>query len=146
MEMIGTVIRGGTVSGDEMEWTLFMRAILTPLGGHGILTAMVGAALWRVKGSSPFRWEMLKDIRFLRVFFTAGILHAVWNSPLKVPMLGDLAGHIGKFLVIGFVAWVVVLSLVQMGLKEIRQVQNSLEPPPLPADTTLEERELQPTT
>ena len=102
-----------------MSETLFVRALLTPLGGHGILTAIVGAALWRVKRDAPFSLAMLKDGRFLRVFFVAVILHALWNSPLQLPLFGTQ-------LLVGFVAWVVVLSLVQMGLKEIREAQQSL--------------------
>lgn len=141
MEMLGTVIRGGRIGGDELEWTLFWRGVLTPLGGHGILTAMVGAALWQAKGSSEFHFEMLKDMRFLRVFLTAVILHAVWNSPLQLPLVGDFLGIMGKFIIIGFIAWVVVLSLVQMGLKEIREAQQSSTPASIPdagLDSSLE--------
>ena len=125
-------------SGDSngVEITLLMRGIFTPLGGHGILSAMVGAALWRVKGKSPFQLEMLRDARFLRVFITAVILHAIWNSPLQIPLLGDLLGSLGKFVIIGFIAWVVVLSLVQMGLKEIREVQQQSSPSPEQEDAT----------
>ncbi|WP_245958216.1 PrsW family intramembrane metalloprotease [Roseimicrobium gellanilyticum] len=123
-----------------VEITLLMRGIVTPLGGHGILTAMVGAALWRVKGNSRFQFEMLRDSRFLRVFLTAVILHTVWNSPLQIPLLGDFLGQLGKYVIIGFIAWVVVLSLVQMGLKEIREAQEC----PLPTSQDEEAPEQEP--
>jgi RsiW-degrading membrane proteinase PrsW (M82 family) len=122
-----------------VEITLLVRGVATPLGGHAILTAMVGAALWRVKGTSPFKIEMLRDSRFLRVFLTAVILHTVWNSPLQFPFLGDLVGSLGKYVVIGFIAWVVVLSLVQMGLKEIREAQPSPTHVPETEDTAGQE-------
>lgn len=106
-------------SGQSMasEWVLFQRGILSPLGGHGILTAMVGAALWRAKRTQPFKLEMLKEPKFVRIFFVAVGLHMFWNSPFELPFMG-------KYLLIGFIAWVVVLSLVQMGLKEIREAQS----------------------
>lgn len=106
-----------------MTEVLFTRALLTPLGGHGILTAMVGAALWRTKGRNPFTLSMLKEGQFLRVFFVAVALHALWNSPLQLPFHGTR-------LLIGFVAWVVLLSQVQMGLKEIREAQRALDANP----------------
>jgi RsiW-degrading membrane proteinase PrsW (M82 family) len=103
-----------------LEGTLFWRGALSPLGGYGIWTAMVGAALWRVKGTRPFELKMLQDAKFLRVFFVAVGLHTIWNSPLELPIFGSW----GKLIILGFVAWVVVLSLVQMGLKEIREAQS----------------------
>ncbi|WP_009962618.1 PrsW family glutamic-type intramembrane protease [Verrucomicrobium spinosum] len=99
-----------------MTETLLVRAIFTPLGGHGIWTAMVGAALWRVKRDNPFKFEMLKDPKFLRVFIVAVLLHTIWNSPLDLPFMT-------KYMAVGFIAWVVVLSLVQMGLREVREAQ-----------------------
>lgn len=104
---------------DAMNVTLILRGLLTVFGGHGIWTAMVGAALWRVKGNQPFDFGMLGNPKFTRVFLTAVVLHAIWNSPLEIPILGLF----GKFIALGFVAWVIVLSLVQTGLKEVREAQ-----------------------
>lgn len=106
-----------------MTETLLVRAIFTPLGGHGIWTAMVGAALWRVKRGNPFKFEMLKDPKFLRVFIVAVSLHTIWNSPLDLPFMA-------KYMIVGFVAWVVVLSLIQLGLREVREAQQVEEPGP----------------
>lgn len=113
-----------------MNETLMVRGVFSLLGGHGIWTAMVGAALWRVKGDAPMSFAMLRNPKFTRVFITAVILHTVWNSPLEVPILGFL----GKLLILGFVAWVIVLSLVQSGLKEVRQAQQNASPGVLPIE------------
>lgn len=102
------------------EQTLFIRALLYPLGGHALLSAITGAALWRVKGDQRFDWEMLKDARFIRLFAVAVVLHAFWNAPFELPFLG-------KYLLIGFVAWLTILNLVQAGLKEIASAQHEVD-------------------
>ena len=102
------------------EGTLFQRAVLYPLGGHALLSAVVGAGLWRVKGEKPFDWSMLKDGRFLRLLIIAATLHAIWNAPVELP-------YLGKYLCIGFVLWLIILSLVQAGLKEIRAAQATMD-------------------
>jgi RsiW-degrading membrane proteinase PrsW (M82 family) len=92
------------------------RGWLNLLGDHALWTGMVGAALWRVSGDQPFRWEMLKDTRFVRVFALAIALHMINNAPIPLPVYG-------KYVAIGFVAWVVLLSFIQTGLKEVREAQ-----------------------
>ena len=101
------------------------RGLLSILGLHVIWTSMVGAALWRVRGDQRFRFEMLKDPRFLRVFGLAVAIHMLWNSP--IPPAFNL-----KYIALGFVAWIVNLSLIQDGLKQIRQEQEKLRPRPQP--------------
>jgi RsiW-degrading membrane proteinase PrsW (M82 family) len=68
---------------------------------------------------------MLRDPRFLRLLVLAVGLHTLWNAPFDLPFLG-------KYLVIGFVAWLIILSLVQASLKEIRCAQEEpiSRPPP----------------
>lgn len=102
--------------GSATEGTLFVRALLYPLGGHGILSAIVGAALWRVKGNKPFEWAMLQDLKFLRLALVSVVLHGLWNAPLEFPFYAE------KF-AIGVVAWLIILSLVQSGLREIRSAR-----------------------
>lgn len=98
------------------EGTLFIRALLYPLGGHAILSAIVGAALWRVKSNKAFDPSMLQQPKFLRLAAVSVVLHALWNSPLELPFFAE------KFL-IGGVAWLIILSLVQSGLSEIRSAR-----------------------
>lgn len=109
-----------------MLHVIMVRGVLTVLGGHGIWTAMVGAALWRVRGGEPFRREMVADPRFLRVFALAIALHMVWNSPLVLPLYL-------KHVALGFVAWTAVLALVQAGLKQVRAEQGTMATLPMPA-------------
>lgn len=77
---------------------------------------MSAAALWRVKGDAPFRWEMLKDPRFTRVFAAAVVLHMIWDSPLELPFDG-------LYILLGAIAWIIVLGLVQEGIAELRMKQ-----------------------
>jgi RsiW-degrading membrane proteinase PrsW (M82 family) len=117
-ETMGYVmIRGMLENGIEGMFALITRrGWLNVLGDHSLWTGMVGAALWRVRGDQKFRFDMLSDPRFLRVFLVAIALHMINNAPIPLPLFG-------KYLVIGFVAWVVLLSMVQAGLKEVREEQ-----------------------
>jgi len=102
-----------TMDPDVMTTTILFRGLLSPLG-HIVWTAMCGGMLWKVKGDHLFRFGMLLDSRFLRVLAIAIVLHMVWNSPLQIPFFG-------KYLILGLVAWVVVLALVGEGLHELHQ-------------------------
>lgn len=92
------------------------RAELCIFGGHVLWCALTGAALWRVRGEKQFEWAMLQDVRFLRVFGLAAGMHAIWDAPFSLPL--DL-----KFIALGFVVWVAVLSYIQTGLKQVREAQ-----------------------
>ena len=97
---------------------IFIRGVLSPFG-HIVWTAICGAAIWRVKGSRPFAWSMLGDGRFLRLAAVSVISHIIWNSPLELPFYG-------KHVAIGLVCWIVVFSLIQEGLREIRAEKSGL--------------------
>ena len=99
---------------DSAKGMLLMRGIFSPFA-HIAWTAMSAAALWRVKGSNPFRFRMLVDHRFVRVFVAAIILHMLWNTPWHPPVF-----PFGKEIVLGVVAWIILLGLVQEGLKQVR--------------------------
>lgn len=99
--------------GPSMLDTIMYRGMLAPFG-HIIWTAMCGAALWRVKGGNKFSVEMLQDPRFYKVFITAIIMHMIWNSPLVLPFYA-------KNLILGIVGWVIIFSLIQSGLKQIKE-------------------------
>lgn len=97
---------------EGMRQVIMSRGLLSPFG-HIAWTAMSAGALWRVMGKAPFRLEMLKDARFTRVFAVAVVLHMIWNSPWNPPFEG-------KHLLLGVVAWIIVLGLVQEGLEELQ--------------------------
>ena len=99
-----------------MKDVIFIRGVLSPLG-HIVWTAIAGAALWRVKGKNPFRFGMFANGKFWHLFLIPVVLHSLWD--MQIPFLDKLP-YYGKYLLLGFVAWFVVLALVQEGLKELR--------------------------
>ncbi len=109
----------------EMLDVIRLRALLAP-GMHIAWTALVGAALWKVKGDQPFRFDMLQDPRFLRAFLIAMALHMLWNSPLsgKVPFYGLNIG-------LTVVAWFFIIHYVNDGLQQVRQAQAEASPAPV---------------
>jgi RsiW-degrading membrane proteinase PrsW (M82 family) len=120
-ESAGYALRTGLSAGQTaMLDTITVRGILSMLGLHIVWTSMVGAALWRVRGDRSFRFEMLRDPRFLRVFGLAIGLHMLWNSPFTLPFFM-------KYIMLGFVAWVVNLALIQAGLQEVRELQQNAQ-------------------
>jgi RsiW-degrading membrane proteinase PrsW (M82 family) len=120
-ETMGYVmVRGFLENGIEgMFAVITTRGWLNLLGDHALWTGIVGAALWRVRAGRPLRMDMLTDPRFLRVFALAVALHMINNAPFNLPLYG-------KFLAIGFTAWVVILSFIQTGLKEVRDEQHRI--------------------
>lgn len=103
-----------------MRDNILLRGVLTLCGGHIAWTAMVGAALWKVRGNRPFRFEMLTHPMFLRTLFAAIGLHALWN----MPFLSGYAWFVWpKLIVVGFVSWAIVIAYVSDGLKQLRRAQ-----------------------
>ena len=106
---------------DSIQQSILMRGVLAP-GGHVAWAALEGAALWKVKGDLPFTWNMVKDIRFLRVLGLSMVLHTVWDLPL----LGINLPPIVYFPLVGvlsLIAWIAILSFIQDGLKQVREAQ-----------------------
>jgi RsiW-degrading membrane proteinase PrsW (M82 family) len=107
---------GGDYGSDAMLHSITSRGILCVCGGHVLWCALTGGALWRVRGDKKFEWTMLQDMRFLRVYGLAAAMHAVWDSPLELPLYL-------KYIALGFVAWIAILSFIQLGLKQVRTAQ-----------------------
>lgn len=102
---------------DVMLEVITRRGLLGILGGHVLWTAMVEAALWKVREDRHISLDMIKDPRCLRVLALAMILHMAWNAPLDPPFYL-------KYIALGFVAWVVILGLIQDGLTQIRRAHD----------------------
>ena len=113
-ESAGYALRAGLVSADPdaMMDSILLRGMLAPFA-HIVWTGMCAAVLWKIKGAKKFNFAMLQDPRFLRIFAMAVILHMLWNSPISLPFYG-------KYILLGFVAWIVILALIQDGLKQLR--------------------------
>ncbi|GMQ80582.1 MAG: PrsW family glutamic-type intramembrane protease [Rhodothermia bacterium] len=103
---------------DAMMDIIMLRGMLAPFG-HIVWTAMGGAALWKVKGPRKFQFGMVTDVRFVRIFTIAVVMHMFWNSPLYLPFYG-------KYVIIGVVAWIIIFALIQDGLKQIREEKAEL--------------------
>ncbi|MGB4849253.1 MAG: PrsW family glutamic-type intramembrane protease [Saprospiraceae bacterium] len=114
-ESAGYALQAAFYSGssDAMLDSIMHRGMLSPFG-HIIWTGMCGAALWRVKGAQPFKFEMLQDPKFYRVFIIAVILHMIWNSPIELPFYA-------KHFILGIIGWIIIFSLIQSGLKQIKE-------------------------
>lgn len=110
-------LTGGDYGQAAMLRNIISRGLLSICGGHVLWTALVGAALWRVRGDKKFEWEMVRDFRFLRVYGMAAGLHMIWNSPLTLPLYL-------KYIALGFVIWIALLAFIQSGLRQIRTAQN----------------------
>lgn len=120
IESAGYALRAGLDTGTSQAIfdSIMQRGFLSVLGGHVLWTGLVGAALWRVRGNQPFRQEMLTDPKFLRIFFMCVAMHMIWNSPWELPLDA-------KYIGLGAVAWLLVLSMIQDGLQQIRQAQTA---------------------
>lgn len=120
-ESAGYALRAALSDGGilAMREVIFQRGVLSVLGGHVLWTGLAGAALWRVRDDQPFTREMLFDARFLRVLAVCMVMHMLWNSNLSFPVLGVY----GKYLALGAAAWLLVLGMIQSGLRQIRDAQ-----------------------
>jgi RsiW-degrading membrane proteinase PrsW (M82 family) len=120
-ESAGYALRAALSDGGiaAMRDVIFQRGVLTILGGHVLWSGLAGAALWRVRDDQPFSREMLWDPRFLRVLAICMVLHMLWNTDFALPIFG----YFGKFLLLGAAAWLLVLGMIQSGLRQVRDAQ-----------------------
>ncbi|MFC5410381.1 PrsW family glutamic-type intramembrane protease [Larkinella bovis] len=102
------------------------RGIMAPFA-HIIWTATTAAAVWRLKGFGNFRWELLRQKSFLRIFFLVVVMHMLWNAGFDLPLLPSIFGIQFKHILLGLLGWVMVLSLIQEGLKQIKKAQREGE-------------------
>ncbi|MCC7232489.1 MAG: PrsW family intramembrane metalloprotease [Bacteroidia bacterium] len=111
-ESAGYALRAGLYDTGQMTDMILERGMLSPFA-HIAWTAIAGCALWRVKGAAGFSASLLQDSRFLKLFALPVVLHMLWNSPLELPFFG-------KYIILGLIAWIVILGLIQEGLRELR--------------------------
>ena len=95
----------------EMIDNIQIRGVLSPFA-HIVWTAVSGAAMWRVLKGGKFKFKLLQKNEFYKPFIVIVICHFIWNSGLNLPFLGT-------YIICGGVAWVVALSLVNLGIKQI---------------------------
>ncbi len=115
-ETAGYAYREAPYGAQRMLSVIWERGMLSPFM-HVAWTAMVGAALWRVKGGDRLSWRHFLNPRFYRVLFFAMILHMLWNFHRI-----DLQFYL-KEIALGAAAWFVIWGLVQQGLRQVRDEQ-----------------------
>lgn len=111
-ESAGYALRFGLQAGsDAMLDIITIRGAMAPFA-HIVWTAITASTYLSVRKDKASFGETISDRRFYSLFLVSVGLHFIWNMPFQGPFWI-------KFWVLGFVAWVVVISLVQSGLKEI---------------------------
>jgi len=107
----GYALRIGLENGSAMLDNITLRGAMSPFG-HIVWTAIATSAYWRARHEQKDFLSTVKSRRFLLLFSAPVALHFTWDLPFEGPFMV-------KFWVLGFIAWVIVISLIQSGLKEI---------------------------
>ena len=105
-----------------MDGVILLRGALSPFG-HVVWTAIAAGALWRVKGAMTYHGTQLAEPRFIGLFIASVVCHALWNAPFSI------GPGLTKYVLLGVVAWMIALSLVQDGLGQVRREQQSVGTP-----------------
>ncbi len=113
-ESAGYAFRLGLMGGSQaMVDNIQLRGAMSPFA-HIAWTAISASAFWVARPHHSDTWDTIVSSRFLKLFLIPVGLHFAWNLPYQGPFML-------KFVVLGFVAWVVIISLVQSGLREISE-------------------------
>lgn len=102
--------------------TIFFRGLLAAFS-HTIWTAIAAAAYWSARQENVDLMSTLRSKKFLVLFAAPVTLHFIWNLGLGLPYLLD-------YWILGAVGWVIVISLVQTGLREVGDAAASQGAPP----------------
>lgn len=119
-ESAGYALRIGFIDADAMLDNITLRGVLSPFA-HIVWTSIATAAYWRARSEHPDFVSTVKSRKFLVLFAVPVTLHFIWNLPLEKLFYV-------KSLALGFIAWVVVFSLIQSALKEIQQITSATQP------------------
>lgn len=127
-----------------------IRGVLAPLC-HVVWSAVVAGAFFRVsnmraqenpqlQNAGGIDWSVLTDKRFLCVALFPVGMHMLWNSgAIWVKLFGASGGSTVSWLsypVLGMIAWMLALRMVQTGLNQVRAERAALNAAPQPADPT----------
>jgi len=99
---------------------ILIRGLLAP-GGHVIWAAMVGSALWKVKGNKPFQIPMLFHPIVIRRWLVAVVLHGLWDT--DVWLVPDLI----KDVLLLIVGWYIVFGILKQSLAEVEEAKRAAE-------------------
>jgi RsiW-degrading membrane proteinase PrsW (M82 family) len=102
---------------------IVLRALLTPLC-HIAWTAITSAAYWNARRHYSSAFDAIKSPTFLKLFAAPVLLHFTWNT----------FGTFWLYAILGFIAWVIIISLVQSGLKDIQSELHRNHVPPVASE------------
>jgi len=106
-----------------MAENLMVRGVLAPFG-HVVWTAIAAGAFWRVKGAQPTNLGMLSDPRFFKAFLIPVAMHTLWDAGILFPNLST-AVNVGLWIGTGLTSWYVLFGLVQQGLRQVKDEQQT---------------------
>ena len=113
-EDAGYILDGSLINGKihlpELFHQVIERAETVP-GGHLIWTALIGAAIWKVKGDKPFDVSMLFSPTVVRRWAIVVVLHGLWDTHWAMPLV--------KMLLLTVLGWYLVLAVLVQGLDEV---------------------------
>ncbi len=111
-----------SAKGYDMLSVINLRALLAPFG-HIVWSAIAAYAFYDARPDFKDVSSTLRSSKFNRLFLVSVALHFIWDMNFDLPF-----GL--KYLGLGFVAWVVIISLVQSGIGEIQaKIVQNIEPP-----------------
>lgn len=116
-ESAGYALRIGLSNAQAMLDNITLRGAMSPFA-HIVWTAIATSAYWIARKDHPDFISTIKSRKFLLLFSVPVGLHFLWNTNFEGPFLI-------KFWILGFIAWVVVISLIQSALKEIDEMASS---------------------
>jgi RsiW-degrading membrane proteinase PrsW (M82 family) len=112
-ESAGYALRIGLNDSSAMLSNITLRGAMSPFG-HIVWTAIATSAYWRARHENKDFASTVQSKRFLVLFSAPVALHFIWDMPFEGPFMI-------KYWVLGFVAWVIVISLIQSALREISE-------------------------
>jgi len=112
-ESAGYALRIGFINTDAMLHNINVRGALAPFG-HIVWTAIATSAYWIARKEHPDVWSTVRASKFLTLFAAPVLLHFIWDLDFEGPLLL-------KYWVLGLVAWIIVISLIQSGLREVAE-------------------------
>lgn len=115
-ESAGYALRIGLEDADAMLNNITLRGAMSPFA-HIAWTAIASSAFWISRGRHNTIIDTLFSKDFLILFSAPVALHFIWNLPFTGPFLL-------KFWILGIIAWVIIFSLIQSGLREIATISN----------------------
>lgn len=115
-ESAGYALRYGLNNVDDMLDLIQLRGVFSPFT-HIAWTAIAATAFWIARPHYDSAAKTVSSSEFLKLFAIPVALHFIWNTPFTGPFMI-------KFVVLAFVGWVVIISFVQSGLKEVSEAAN----------------------